>query len=107
MTTGEPQPLRSLPRPGSAPRSPRGERGIALALGLALAIALVLLIWSRTQASSRISDLEGQNATLREQLAAREALVQAQQQRLSELRTGVHGLMKLLDAPLGAPPEQP
>jgi type VI protein secretion system component VasK len=106
LSSGEPQ-LRSVPRTGSAPRIPRSDRGIAIALGLALAVALVLLIWSRTQASSRISDLEAQNATLREQLAAREALVQAQQQRLTELRTGVHGLMKLLDAPLGSPPEQP
>jgi hypothetical protein len=107
VTSGEPQ-LRSLPpRSGSAPRSPRGDRGIAVALGLALAIALVLLIWSRSQANSRISDLETQNTTLQEQLAAREALVQAQQQRLTELRTGVHGLMKLLDAPLVPPEGQP
>ena len=81
--------------------------GRAIALGLALAVALVLLIWSRTQANSRISDLEAQTATLREQLAAREALVRAQQQRLTDFRTSVHGLMKLLDAPLDAPPEQP
>src|SRR5215470_6448108 len=104
MSTVEPQPLRPVPRTAPA-RPPRGERGISIALGLALAIALMLLIWSRTQASSRIADLEGQNANLRDQLAAREALVQAQQQRLTELRTGVHGLMKLLDAPLGASPE--
>ena len=104
MSSGEPQ-LRSLPRSGAASRTSRGDRGIAIALGIALAIALVLLIWTRTQASSRISDLEAQNATLREQLAAREAFVQAQQQRLTELRTGVHGLMKLLDAPLDSPPE--
>jgi hypothetical protein len=106
LATGEPQPLRSLPRP-SPLRGARGDRAIAIALGVALAIALVLLIWSRTQASSRISDLEAQNATLREQLVAREALVQSQQKRLADVRTGVHGLMKLLDAPLGTPPEQP
>jgi hypothetical protein len=106
VSSGEPQ-LRTLPRTAPAARGSRGDRGIAIALGLALAVALVLLIWSRTQASSRISDLEAQNTTLREQLAAREALVQAQAQRLTELRTGVHGLMKLLDAPLGQAPEQP
>jgi len=106
LSSGEPQ-LRSLPRAGAVSRSSRGDRGIAITLGLALAIALVLLIWSRTQASSRISDLEAQNATLREQLATREALVQAQQERLTELRTGVHGLMKLLDAPLEPQPAQP
>jgi len=72
---------------------------------MALALALVLLIWSRTQANSRIIELESQNVTLREQLAAREALVQAQQKRLAEVRTSVHGLMKLLDAPPGAPPD--
>ena len=106
MSSGEPQ-LRSLPRTGPAARGSRGDRGIAIALGLALAVALVLLIWTRTQANSRISDLEVQNTTLREQLAAREALVQAQAGRLTDLRTGVHGLMKLLDAPLGAEAEQP
>jgi hypothetical protein len=104
VATGEPQPLRPVPRIAAHARNLRGDRGIALALGLALAIALVLLIWSRTQASSRIADLESQNAVLREQLLAREALVQAQQNRLAELRTGVHGLMKLLDAPLGGEP---
>jgi hypothetical protein len=96
-----------LPRAGSAGKGPRSDRGIAIALGAALAVALVLLIWSRTQSSSRIADLEVQNATLREQLAAREALVQAQQQRLTDVRTGVHGLMKLLDRPLGEPAEKP
>ena len=106
MSSGEPQ-LRSLPRAAAAARGSRGDRGIAIALGLALAVALGLLIWSRTQASSRIWDLEAQNATLREQLASREALVQAQQLRLTDLRAGVHGLAKLLDAPLGEPPGQP
>lgn len=105
MATGEPQPLRPVPRLADHARNLRGDRGIALALGVALAVTLVLLIWSRTQAGSRIADLESQNTALREQLAAREALVQSQQQRLADVRTGVHGLMKLLDAPLGTEPE--
>jgi hypothetical protein len=94
-----------VPRLAAQAGNLRGDRGIAIALGLALAVALVLLIWSRTQANSRIADLETQNTALREQLVAREALVQAQQNRLAELRTGVHGLMKLLDAPLDAAPD--
>ena len=106
MSSGEPQ-LRPVPRVGAVSRASRGDRGIAIALGLALAVALMLLIWSRTQSSSRISDLEAQSATLRAQLAAREALAQAQQRRLTELRTGVHGLMKLLDSPLDTHSEQP
>jgi hypothetical protein len=107
VSTGEPQ-LRSVPpRVPSPPRERRTDRIVAVALGIALAIALLLLIWSRTQASSRISDLETRNAALVEQLAAREALVQAQQHRLDELRAGVQQLMRLLDRPLGEPPPEP
>ena len=42
MATGEPQPLRPVPRISAQARNLRGDRGIALALGLALAIALAM-----------------------------------------------------------------
>ena len=63
----------------------RGQRRALIALGTALVIALVLLVWSRAQLGGRIEDLRDTNASLEErnlllveQVARRDALIDAQ-----------------------------
>ncbi|HTO55142.1 MAG TPA: hypothetical protein VMR50_17295 [Myxococcota bacterium] len=103
--------LRSIPPGGFASRqtTTRDSQGrLQLALGVALAIALVLLVWSYFSLGSRIDALENETRTLRQAVAERDDLINAQRARLDEVRGHLQELLQLVDAPLpGSAPASP
>ncbi|MEX2208784.1 MAG: hypothetical protein WEF50_21420 [Myxococcota bacterium] len=89
---------------GRAEKDPPQGR-LALVLGTALALALVLLVWSYLSLGSRIDTLEGEAQLLREAVAERDELINAQRTRLDEVRGRVQELLQLVEQPVaGAPP---
>ncbi len=108
--------LRSVPPTAPAARSgmlARADKGppqsrMQLVLGTALAVALVLLVWSYLSLGSRIDTLEGEAQLLRAAVAERDELINAQRERLDEVRGRVQELLQLVEQPVaGAPPESP
>ncbi|MCH6561823.1 MAG: hypothetical protein IH800_05295 [Myxococcales bacterium] len=110
MTT-EPTKLRRVPAPGeleskAPPRARRGRpSGPEIALALALVVALAVLIWSRVQLGDQIDVLRGQTRALQAAVAERERVIDAQTDRLEDVRTHVDRLGELLNRPLPGIPD--
>jgi hypothetical protein len=93
-----------LARSENTPPSNRTQ----LVLGTALAIVLVLLVWSYLALGSRIDALENESQVLRAAVAERDELINAQRNRLDEVRGRVQELLQLVDQPVtGAAPVAP
>jgi hypothetical protein len=90
--------------PAAGGESAEGQRGrtswLTIALAVALAFTIVLLIWSRLRLTERIEGLEAEIATLRSDVAARDLVIDAQRDRLGEVRRRVGSLIKVLEEPL-------
>ena len=107
MTT-EPTKLRRVPAPGEleSKAPPRGRpSGPEIALALALVVALAVLIWSRVQLGDQIDVLRGQTRALQAAVAERERVIDAQTDRLEDVRTHVDRLGELLNRPLPGIPD--
>jgi len=107
---GKPE-LRAVPPTGGegagaspGPQNAGGERDrvswLSIALAVALAFTIVLLVWSRLRLTERIESLEAEIGELRDDVAARDMLIDAQRERLGEVRRRVGSLMKVLEEPL-------
>ena len=98
-TAGEAEEARSAPRQRHE-AAPEGPSWLTIALAVALAITIVLLIWSRVRLTERIEGLEAQITELRSDVAARDLVIDAQHDRLGEVRRRVDSLREVLEEPL-------
>jgi len=76
------------------------RRRILGPLAVALAFTVVLLIWSRLRLTERIEGLETQITELRSDVAVRDLVIDAQRDRLGEVRRRVGSLVEMLEEPL-------
>ncbi len=86
----------------SEPDPPRNRTQLVLAT--ALALALVLLVWSYFSLGSRIDSLEGEAQVLRAAVAERDELINAQRNRLDEVRGRVKELLQIVEQPVTGEP---
>jgi hypothetical protein len=102
------QPVEPVEGGADAPSSPgqrlgparEGPSWLTVALAVALAVTIVLLIWSRVRLTERIEGLEAQIVELREDVAVRDLVIDAQGDRLGEVRRRVDSLKDVLEQPL-------
>ena len=88
-------PAEAVPEPAR-----RGPRWIPIALGAALVVSLLLLAWSRVELGQRITALQDEVRVLEGAVSERDRLIDAQRDRLGEVRLRVHELQTLVDGPL-------
>lgn len=106
----EPRPESGDDTPRSAtPRSVSTSDGFRpspwwIFLGLAAA-GYAILAYVHADQRARIATLEAEVTTLQAEIELRERLIDAQSQRLSDVRTRVESLTELLDTPLEPAPE--
>ena len=92
--------------PPSGAQSAEGARDrsssswLTVALAVALAFTIVLLIWSRLRLTERIEGLEGEIVELHSDVTVRDLVIDAQRDRLGEVRRRVGSLMEVLEEPL-------
>ncbi len=90
--------------PNPSPRLGRQRPSwVLLTLGAALVASLGLLAWSRAESERRLSALEAQVTGLEAQIQRRNRVIEAQGDRLGEVRSRLDGLQALLDEPLPEP----
>ena len=102
--------LRAVPHPDQdgaqpaeqdwRPPAPSASSRWMIALAAALAISLGLLAWSRMQLAERIDVLEGEVRALEAAVERRNVVIDAQDDRLDDVRARIGDLRSLLDRPL-------
>ncbi len=108
--TGKPtlRPVEPVEGAGDGPTSPgqrpeparEGPSWLTIALAVALVVTIVLLIWSRIRLTERIEGLEARIVELRGDVAVRDLVIDAQGDRLGEVRRRVDSLKEMLEQPL-------
>jgi hypothetical protein len=92
--------------PSAEGQEAEGTRGrsssswLTIALAVVLAFTIVLLIWSRLRLTERIEGLETKITELRSDVAVRDLVIDAQRDRLGEVRRRVGSLVEMLEEPL-------